>query len=112
MKIAVPVANGTLCMHFGHAPQFAILTVDDATKKVTSNEILEAPEHEPGLLPRWLGEKGVTAIIAGGMGSRAQGLFGERGIAVVTGAAVGTPDEVVRDYLAGTLQCGENACDH
>ena len=58
MKIAVPVANGMLCMHFGHAPEFVVLTVDDSTKIITSSETLVAPEHEPGLLPKWLGEKG------------------------------------------------------
>ncbi|MCK7542001.1 MAG: hypothetical protein MZV63_69485 [Marinilabiliales bacterium] len=31
--------------------------------------------HEPGLLPGWLAEKGVTDVIAGGMGQRAIGLF-------------------------------------
>ena len=82
MKIAVPVANGLLCMHFGHAPEFVVVTVDDTTRIITSSETLVAPEHEPGLLPKWLGEKGVNAIIAGGMGSRAQALFSERGITV------------------------------
>ena len=33
-----------------------------------------------------LGERGANVIIAGGMGSRAQGLFNENGIKVVTGA--------------------------
>ena len=112
MKIAVPVANGMLCMHFGHAPEFVVLTVDDSTKIITSSETLVAPEHEPGLLPKWLGEKGVNAIIAGGMGSRAQVLFKERGITVLTGAATGTPEDVVHEYLAGTLTCGANVCDH
>ena len=112
MKIAVPVANGMLCMHFGHAPEFVVLTVDDSTKIITSSETLVAPEHEPGLLPKWLGEKGVNAIIAGGMGSRAQALFSERGITVVTGAAAGKPEDIVREYLAGTLTCGANVCDH
>ena len=112
MKIAVPVANGMLCMHFGHAPEFVVVAVDDAAKTITSSETLVAPEHEPGLLPKWLGEKGVNAIIAGGMGSRAQALFKERGIAVLTGAAAGKPEDVVREYLAGTLVCGANVCDH
>ena len=112
MKIAVPVANGMLCMHFGHAPEFAVVTVDDTTRIITSSETLVAPAHEPGLLPKWLEDKGVNAIISGGMGSRAQALFSERGITVLTGAAVGNPEDVVREYLAGTLKCGANVCDH
>jgi len=46
------------------------------------------------------------------MGQRAQGLFAEQGIRVVTGAPAETPERVVGDYLAGTLQVGENVCDH
>jgi predicted Fe-Mo cluster-binding NifX family protein len=64
------------------------------------------------LLPRWLGEKGAQVIIAGGMGGRAQELFVQRNIKVVTGALCLTPEELVLQYLAGTLQTGSNACDH
>jgi ATP-binding protein involved in chromosome partitioning len=70
------------------------------------------PPHEPGLLPKWLAEKGVNCVIAGGMGSRAQQLFTESGIRVVTGAAGGSPKELVEQYLKGSLQTGANTCDH
>jgi predicted Fe-Mo cluster-binding NifX family protein len=51
-------------------------------------------------------------IIAGGMGQRAHGLFTERGMQVVVGASAETPEKLVADYLAGTLQVGKNVCDH
>ena len=70
------------------------------------------PAHEPGVLPRWLGEKGVNIIIAGGMGSRAQNLFAEQNIEVVVGAPAEAPDAIVNAYLAGSLQAGDNICDH
>ncbi len=112
MKFAIPLAEGRLCMHFGHCQTFALVEVDPATKAVKSSQMVEPPPHEPGMLPRWLAERGVTAIIAGGMGSRAQALFAERGIEVVTGASGGTPTELVQAHLAGTLLTGANACDH
>jgi hypothetical protein len=31
---------------------------------------------------------------------------------VVVGAPAETPEKLVADYLAGTLQVGENVCDH
>ena len=37
LKIAVPIADGLLCMHFGHCAQFAILTVDAAAKAIEEN---------------------------------------------------------------------------
>lgn len=112
MRIAIPVADGTLCAHFGHCEQFALIDVDEATKTIVKQEHVAAPAHQPGLLPRWLGDRGVTVVIAGGMGGRAQGLFAERGIEVVVGAPCERPERIVRDYLAGTLTTGDNLCDH
>ena len=66
----------------------------------------------PGLLPRWLSEEGATIIIAGGMGNRARVLFEQRGIDVVVGAGADDPDRIVEHYLSGSLELGENACDH
>lgn len=112
MKIAIPVADGVLCMHFGHCQQFAIVDVDADAKTVTNTTYLTPPAHEPGVLPRWLHEQGANVIIAGGMGQRAQGLFAENGIKVVVGAQTGDPQAVVQAYLSGELQTGQNICDH
>lgn len=112
MRFAIPVANGTLSMHFGHCEKFAIIDVDPQTRKVLKKEEIDAPEHEPGLLPRWLAERNVNVIIAGGMGARAQSLFAENQIKVVVGAPAEAPDKLVNDYLAGTLVSGQNVCDH
>ncbi len=71
MKIALPVTNEKLCTHFGHCEKFAIFDIDEKNKNVSSATYIDAPPHEPGLLPRWLSEKGVNCVIAGGMGSRA-----------------------------------------
>ena len=86
MKIAIPLANGKLTMHFGHCERFALVDVDPAQKKILKREDIVPPPHEPGLLPPWLAERGATLIIAGGMGQHAQGLFTEQGIKVLVGA--------------------------
>ena len=112
MKIAIPMAKGNLCMHFGHCEQFALIEVDEKTKQIKGTILLNPPPHEPGLLPRWLHEQGANVIIAGGMGQRAQSLFAENSIKVVVGAPAETPESLVTAYLAGTLQTGSNVCDH
>ena len=112
MKIAIPVADGRLSAHFGHCEAFAIFEADQQAKEVASKSMHEAPPHEPGLLPRWLHELGADVIISGGMGQRAQELFAENGITVVVGAPAETPEELASAYLSGTLQAGENICDH
>lgn len=111
-RYAVPVANGQLCAHFGHAAQFAILDYDDQAKSIIRSEIHTPPPHEPGVLPAWLSEQGVDIIIAGGMGQRAVMLFEQNNITVVTGAVGGAAEEVVLAHAANELVTGENVCDH
>ena len=112
MKIAIPIANGVLSAHFGHCQEFALVDVDPDTKQILSNQTLSPPLHEPGALPRWLHENGVTAIIAGGMGQRAQHFFNQYGIQVVIGALADTPETLVESYLNDSLMQGPNLCDH
>ncbi len=111
-KIAIPIVEGHLSAHFGHCEEFAIFNVDRENKKILGKETVSAPPHEPGLLPRWLGEMDVNVIIAGGMGTRAQQLFAERGITVSTGAPADSPEEIIKLYMANTLVLGNNTCDH
>mgnify|MGYP001766370225 FL=1 len=112
MKIAIPLAEGKLTMQFGHCASFALVDVDPQTKNILGSEEIAAPPHEPGLLPPWLAKKGAQMIIAGGMGQRAQQLFAQQGIQVVVGAPAETPEKLITEYFAGTLQVGENVCDH
>lgn len=51
MKIAIPLAEGKLTMHFGHCASFALVDVDPQTKKIIKTEEVAAPPHQPGLLP-------------------------------------------------------------
>jgi len=111
-KIAIPIVEGHLSAHFGHCEEFAIFDVDLETKKIIGQERAPSPPHEPGLLPRWLGEKGVNVIIAGGMGTRAQQLFAERGITVSVGASSDDPEKLIMAYMEDTLELGGNICDH
>lgn len=112
LKIAVPLAQGKLAQHFGHCERFAILQIDSRGKEIIQREDVDAPPHEPGLLPPWLAERGVKVVIAGGMGQRAMGLFGNQGIKVLVGAPVDTPENLVASYLSDTLPLGTNVCDH
>ena len=112
MKIAIPMVQGKLSTHFGHCEEFALIEVEPQKKEILSTETLGAPPHEPGLLPRWLSEKGTNLIIAGGMGSRAKNLFAEKGIEVVVGAPSEEPVVIAQAYLDGKLAQGENICDH
>lgn len=110
MKFAIPMAEGKLTAHFGHCQEFALIEVEE--DEIKNKEVLIPPPHEPGVLPRWLGELGANVIIAGGMGQRAISLFDENNIKVVTGAPTLEPESLVSSYLNGTLMTGSNVCDH
>lgn len=112
IKIAVPLVDGKLCMHFGHCATFALLDVDLEQRKVLVRTDLTPPPHEPGVLPRWLAEQGAGMILAGGMGQRAQSLFTAQNIQVMVGLPAESPEVLVARYLEGTLQAGQNVCDH
>lgn len=70
------------------------------------------PAHEPGVFLKWLYELGVNVIFGGGMDNRAQALFHQNKIDVYFGVAIVDLNEIVKTYLAGTLECGVNLCDH
>ena len=112
MRIAVPVTEGKVAAHFGHCSHFALFDVDKETKAIVKKEVVSSPGHQPGVLPAWLAEEGVSAVIAIGMGSRAQTLFNENRIEVVVGVLGDDPEKAVLDYIKGELSTGDNICDH
>lgn len=112
MKFAIPTHSGKLCMHFGHCEVFTFVEADEAAKTIIGREEITPPAHVPGILPPWVAEHGAKIVIAGGMGMRAQQLFNAQGIEVIVGAEAAEPEQLVLDYLNGTLKTGANACDH
>ena len=109
-KIAVPVSNEKLDSHFGHCNQFYIFDIEN--DKIVNEARLTPPPHEPGLLPKWLGEQAVTDIIAGGIGLRAIDLFKMNKINVYVGAPKNTPRDIIESHINGTLPLRANYCDH
>ncbi len=112
MRYAIPVSDGVLDQHFGHCQAFALVDADEESKVIKGKEIVPSPGHQPGVLPGWLAEQGVSVVIAGGMGARAQDMFFENRIHVVIGTPSRDPEEIVREYMVDSLETGDNTCDH
>lgn len=108
--IAVPSSNGLLDEHFGHCSQFVLISVED--DKIVSESTINAPPHEPGLLPKFLAEKGVSDVLAGGMGKRAIQLFNQQNVNVFVGVPKLAPKDIVSKFLNGSLEFSANYCDH
>lgn len=110
-KIAIPVdTQNMLDAHFGHCSYFAILNIEN--ERLVSEERLTPPPHEPGLLPMWLAEKGISDIIAGGMGQKAIQLFNQNGVNVFVGAPKLSAIELINSFLKNSLTFSANYCDH
>jgi predicted Fe-Mo cluster-binding NifX family protein len=109
-KIAIPTSDGLLDAHFGHCRQFTLIEVEE--DMMMGMTVIDAPPHQPGLLPPWLAERGVTDVIAGGMGQRAIQLFNQFSINVFVGAPLLSPQELVKGFLENTITFAANYCDH
>lgn len=109
--IAVPVdEKGILDSHFGHCKFFALLQVED--ENVVSEELLTPPPHEPGVLPKWLAEKGVTDVLAGGMGHKAIQIFNYNDVNVFVGAPKLSAKDLAIGFLEKSIDFSANYCDH
>lgn len=102
MKIALPIEDGMLSSHFGHASQFAFVEVKD--NKPAGSELKSPPPHEPGVLPKWIAEMGATHIICGGIGAMAVKLLEEAGVNVVAGVPSMDPTNAIEGYLNGSIK--------
>ena len=107
---AVPTIDRKLCAHFGHCEQFAVIETEN--NKITNIAYLTPPVHQPGTYPRFLAAQGVSTIISGGMGMKAQDIFAQNNIEVFMGIHSDSPEILVEQYLADQLQSGDNLCDH
>ncbi|MCG2711923.1 MAG: NifB/NifX family molybdenum-iron cluster-binding protein [Candidatus Omnitrophica bacterium] len=108
MKVAISTEGDIVSAHFGRCPGFTIAEIEN--QQILSRTIIENPGHHPGFLPKFLQEKGVTVIVAGGMGMRAQELFAQAGIQTIMGIS-GKVDSVIEKVISGTLEGGESLCN-
>ena len=109
MKVAIAKEGNDVSEHFGHCSEYVVFTIENG--KISSSTILQSPGHEPGRLPVFLAERGITHVLAGGMGPKAVELFCANNIEVYLGIS-GLIDTVIRDFLAGKISPGQSSCTH
>ena len=100
VRVAFPVEGNQLSGHFGHAPEFLLVDVQEG--KEVSRQTHPSPEHQPGLIPQWLRGFEVDLVVAGGIGARAAQLFEEAGIELISGVS-GPVEDALALYLQGRL---------
>lgn len=107
MKVAISTDSGYVSAHFGRCPEFTILDIDDG--KIVNKQVIPNPGHHPGYLPEYFEQMGISAVIAGGGGTRAQMLFAEKNIQFILGVT-DKIDEVIDKLCKGKLEGGESLC--
>ncbi len=107
MKIAISTDAGFVSPHFGRCPTFTLAEIESG--EILNIEEISNPGHHPGYLPDFLSERGVSCIICGSMGNRAQGLFAQKGIDAFWGVD-GRVDQVIQKYAKGELERGLSSC--
>jgi len=107
MKIAISTDSGNVCAHFGRAPEFTFVTIEN--DQVIEKKVLPNPGHSVGSIPQFVNQQGANFMIAGGMGNRAEAFFNQYGIEVIVGVT-GRIDDVIKKILDGTLEGGESLC--
>lgn len=127
MKIAVTFEDGKVFQHFGHTEYFRIYEVND--KQIVKAQTVATNGSGHGALAAFLADRGVEALICGGIGGGAVNALADSGIKVFAGVS-GDADARVRELLDGTLvfateancshhhehgeghTCGEHGCGH
>ena len=109
MRIAISTDGDRVAPHFGRCEAYTLVDIDE--QEITRQARIPNPGHQPGFRPGYLAERGVACIVAGGMGPRAQTLFGEKGIQTVVGVS-STLDETVDALRRDELRGGESLCNH
>lgn len=107
MKIAISSDSENVSAHFGRAPNFTLVTIEN--NKLIEKKVLQNPGHTVGSIPKFISEQGAKCMITGGMGRRAQDFFSQYGIEIIMGVT-GKVDDVITGILDGTLEGGESLC--
>ena len=110
-KIAVPITrNDQIDDHFGHCEFYGIYSVSDA------NEIaeVESLQSTQGCgcksdIAKVLSGRGVTVMLAGGIGAGAINILNQWGIQVVRGCS-GIASDVVKQFIEGQVSDSGKSC--
>ena len=117
-RIVIPVSdeNGldsVLSQHFGRAPFYAIIDLDENGKVIGKGTTANTSEHfgGVGLPPDRIMQLKPKALVTYGMGSKALQMFEAGGVAVLKTEA-NTVKEVVQAYNNNELQELTTGCGH
>lgn len=110
MKIAVTYEDGQVFQHFGHTQAFKLYQMEG--NAVVSSQVVPTSGSGHGALAGFLQERGVDALICGGIGGGARQALAQAGIALYAGVS-GPADQAAQALAQGRLAYDPEAeCRH
>lgn len=113
MKLAIPVnKNNEVDGHFGHCEMYKVITLNEKNE-ITHSETVDSPKGCgcKSNIAQTLAEKGVSVMLAGGIGAGAVNKLGSAGIEVVRGCT-GNVDELAVQFSEGKIKDNGSNCNH
>jgi len=118
VRIVVPVSeekgiDSQLSQHFGRAPFYAFIDLDEKRQVIGQGTIANTSEHfgGVGLPPDRILQLKPSALVTYGLGSKALRIFQDAGVAVLRTEA-NNVREVVNSYISNELQELTHDCHH
>ena len=103
VRIAIPMNAGAFCEHFGAARQFHFYEGRRHHRQIVGAGRIDAPDHQPGTLPRWLAAQNVDLLVVSAIGERALIMLADAGIEACLADGPRAPDQLAHAALAGRL---------
>ncbi len=105
-RVAIPISQNELSEFFGECNHYEIFEID---KKIVNRKLVEIPFDMTILkLPEWLKNQGVTDVIAYKVNKQIISLFASKKVNVFVGVHKISPQNLIDDYLQGTLESDKN----
>ena len=99
--------TGTVFPHFGETQEFKVFDIEN--KKIIKSEILKTGGILRGAVVGFLEEAGADVVICDHVGECVRRNLEKAEIKIYPGVT-GNVDEVIREYILGTLEIDESAC--
>ncbi len=109
-RLAIPLIDGQLSEHFGHADEFAFFEIENS--KIIKSYRKTPPPHAEGTIPNFLGAEKATDILVGGIGPKAIQILNQYDINVFVAVEKNTADNLALDFVNDDLKYGQNYCTH
>jgi predicted Fe-Mo cluster-binding NifX family protein len=110
-KIALPVTfSNQIDSHFGHCEMYSIYSITD-TNDISEIQTINSEQGCgcKSTISAILASKGVTLMLAGGIGNGAINVLNAHGIDVIRGCS-GSATEAVKKFLDGALSDSGESC--